>query len=135
MAKEIFISVPVADLQKSVAFYQAIGLEKNADFSNETGAGMVWSDAVMIMLVSREQWRIFTNRPIPDATHSEMAINLSLDSRAAVDAMIQAAGEQGGLVDVNPVQDLGFMYSRDFTDLDGHVFGALWMNPDSESSN
>ena len=131
MAKEVFISLPVANLSTSVAFYQAIGFAKKDAFSNETGAGMIWSDVVMVMLVSHQQWRIFTKRPIADADHSEMSINLSLDSRAAVDAMIQAAADHGGKVDVNPVQDLGFMYSRDFIDLDGHVFGALWMDPNA----
>ena len=56
-------------------------------------------------------------------------LNLSLDSREAVDQMNQAAAANGGRADVNPVQDHGFMYSRDLADPDGHLWGAFWMDP------
>lgn len=128
MSKEVFISMPVNDLAKSMAFYQAIGLKNNPQFTDETAAGMVWSDAVKLMLITHSKWQSLTQRPIPPSTSSEMAINISCDSRAAVDDLILTAAAYGGQVDMNPAQDLGFMYSRDFTDPDGHAWGAFWMD-------
>ena len=75
------------------------------------------------------KWRQFTSRPIPPATSSEVMLALSCDGRGAVDAMNQAAAANGGTADINPVQDLGFLYNRNLADPDGHVWEAMWMNP------
>ena len=128
MSKMIFISLPVNDLAASVNFYQSIGFEKNAQFSDDTGACMVWSEAINVMLLTHGKWRTFTTRPIPPSTSSEVALNFSSDSREEVDAISNAAAANGGTVDINPVQDLGFMYGRDILDLDGHVLGFMWMD-------
>lgn len=128
MAKMIFISLPVVDLPKATAFYEAIGFTHNPRFSDKAGACMVWSEAIHVMLLTHEKWKSFTDRPIPPASSSEVAFNLALDSKEAVDAMNEAAAAHGGIADINPVQDLGFMYSRDLIDPDGHVWGAMWMD-------
>lgn len=127
MSKMIFISLPVTDLAASINFYKALGFENNAQFSDDTAACMVWSEVINVMLLTHEKWRTFTTRPIPPSTSSEVGLNFSCESRAAVDAMSDAAGANGGTVDVNPVQDLGFMYGRDMLDPDGHALGAMWM--------
>ncbi len=127
--KTIFISLPVTDLTKSVAFYTALGFTQNAQFSDPTGACMVWSETISVMLLTHEKWRTFTTRPIPPSTSSEVGFNLSCDSKAVVDAMNAAAAAHGGTADINPIQDLGFMYGRDMADPDGHIWGAMWMDP------
>jgi uncharacterized protein len=129
MTKMIFVNLPVADLPKSVTFYEALGFTNNAAFSDETAACMVWSEAIMVMLLTHEKWRSFTTRPMPASGSSEVSLALSLDAREAVDAMNEAAAASGGSADANPVQDLGFMYGRDLTDPDGHVWGPFWMDP------
>ena len=129
MSKMVFISLPVTDLAVSMNFYKAIGFENNPHFSDASSACMVWSDAIYIMLLTHEKWGTFTTRAIPPSTSSEVALNFSFDSREAVDAVSNAAAANGGTVDINPIQDLGFMYSRDMLDPDGHVFGAMWMDP------
>lgn len=129
MPKMIFISFPVTNLAVSKAFYEAIGFTYNAQFSDDTGACMMWSETIYVMLLTHDKWRTFTTRPIPPSASSEVGLNLSCDSREVVDAMSNAAGANGGTVDVNPVQDLGFMYARDMLDPDGHVLGAMWMDP------
>ncbi len=58
-----------------------------------------------------------------------MILALSCDGRDAVDAMAETAAKQGGAADINPVQDLGFMYSRSLADPDGHVWEPMWMDP------
>jgi uncharacterized protein len=128
MTRTIFISLPVADLGASVAFYQALGFERNPQLSDDSGACMVWSEAIQVMLVGLARWRTFTTRPLPAPGTAGHMLSLALDSRAAVDAMNEAAAAHGGTADVNPAEDLGFMYTRDLADPDGHMWAALWMD-------
>jgi predicted lactoylglutathione lyase len=128
MTKMIFVNLPVVDLPKSKAFYEALGFTSNPAFSDETAASMVWSEAIYVMLLTHDKWKSFTTRPIPPSTSSEVSLALRLDSKEAVDTMNDAAAANGGNGDINPVQDHGFMYGRDFTDPDGHVWGPFWMD-------
>ena len=128
MSRTITISLPVTDLEASKAFYTALGFVNNPQFSDDTAAFMVWSESINVMLLTHAKWRTFTTRPIPPSTSSEVGLNVSCDSREDVDAMNKAASENGGTADINPVQDFGFMYGRDFADPDGHVWGAMWMD-------
>ena len=128
MIKTINISLPVTDLSKSKAFYAALGFTCNPAFSGDTTASMVWSDTISVMLITHDVWRTFTTRPIPPSTHSEVGFQLSLGNRDAVDAMAAAAEANGGTADINPIEDHGFIYTRDLTDPDGHVWGAMWMD-------
>lgn len=129
MNRMIFVNLPVTDLKASTAFYKSIGFKNNPQFTDDTGACMVWSEAINVMLLTHAKWRTFTNRPIPPATSSEVLLALSCESREAVDEMNKAASANGGTADINPVQDLGFMYNRNLADPDGHVWEAMWMNP------
>ncbi|WP_295809813.1 VOC family protein [uncultured Nitratireductor sp.] len=128
MTKMIFVSLPVTDLAKAEAFYDALGFARNSQFSDETSACMVVSETIHVMLMTHAKWQTFTNRPIPPATSSEVMLALSCDSREAVDAMNAAAAAHGGTADINPAQDLGFMYNRNLADPDGHVWEAVFMN-------
>ena len=129
MTRMILVSLPVADLDASTAFYKALGLAPNPQFSDESGACMVWSEAIFVMLVTHAKWRTLTHRPFPAPGTNGHMLSLALDSRNAVDAMNLAAANHGGTADVNPPEDLGFMYTRDLADPDGHVWAALWMDP------
>lgn len=129
MTRMIFVSLPVADLAASMRFYESLGFAEHTGFTDETAACMMWSEAINVMLLTHAKWRTFTSRPIPPPTSSEVGLSLSCENRAAVDRMAEAARAGGGTVDVNPVQDHGFMYGRDVLDPDGHVWGAFWMDP------
>lgn len=128
MTRTIFISLPVADLPASIAFYRALGFEPNPALSDDTGACMVWSEAIQVMLISLPRWRTLTTRPLPPAGSAGHMLSLALESREAVDAMNRAAAAHGGKADVNPPEDLGFMLTRDLADPDGHLWAALWMD-------
>ena len=128
MSKTIFVSLPVTDLEVSMAFYKSIGFTNNPHFTDETAACMVWSETISFMLLTHAKWRTFTNRPIPPKTSSEVMLALSCDSRDSVDAMNSAAAANGGTANINPVEDHGFMYTRDLADPDGHALGAMWMD-------
>ena len=129
MPRMIFVNLPVANLSASRKFYEALGFINNPQFSDDTAACMVLSETISVMLLTHAKWRTFTNRPIPPSTSSEVMLCLSCDSREAVDAMNKAATANGGTADINPMQDLGFMYNRNLADPDGHVWEAMWMNP------
>lgn len=129
MARMIFINLPVSDLPRAMAFYAALGFVNEPRFTDETAAAMQWSETIVVMLLTHAKWRSFTDRPIPDAGSSEVALCINRESRAEVDAMTEAAAAHGGRADVNPPQDHGFMMSRSFTDPDGHVWEPMWMDP------
>ena len=128
MAKMIFVNLPVADVAKSTAFYEAIGFEKNPQFSNAQSSSMVWSDSIYVMLLAHDFYRTITPKQIAD-THTTSAglYALSFDSRAKVDAITEAAIAAGGREAHDP-EDMGFMYSRAFEDFDGHGFGPFHMD-------
>ena len=128
MSKMIFVNLPVSDLKASMAFYEALGFANNAQFTDETAACMVWSEAIHVMLLTHDKWRTFTSRPIPPQTSSEVLLCLSCESREAVDSFNETAAKHGGVADVNPQLDYGFMYGRMLADLDGHVWEMMWMD-------
>lgn len=128
MSRTITVSLPVADLKASVAFYTALGFVNDPQFTDDTAAFMVWSESINIMLLTHASWRRFTDRPIPPKTSSEVGLTVSCNSREEVDAMNKSASENGGTADINPVEDYDFMYGRDFVDPDGHVWGAKWVD-------
>lgn len=128
MTRMIFVNLPVTDLQRSKAFYAALGFTNNPQFSDDSSAAMVWSETIHAMLLTHDKWRGFTSRPIPPSTTSEVMLAISCDSKEEVDRMNDAAAKHGGTADINPKQDLGFMYNRSLADPDGHVWEAAWMD-------
>ena len=128
MSKTIIVSLPVADLNASKAFYSALGFVNNPQFSGTDAAHMVWSETISVMLLTHAKWRTFTTRPIAPKTSSEVGLNISCESREQVDAINKAASENGGAADINPIENHESMYGRDFIDPDGHIWGAQWMD-------
>jgi hypothetical protein len=130
MAKMIFVNLPVTDLARSTAFYEALGGKKNPQFSDATATCIVISEAIHVMLLTHEKYSSFTTRPIADA-HKTSAVLLAMavDSREAVNAIANLAATSGGRADPNPQQDMGFMFGRSVEDPDGHVWEYFWMDP------
>ena len=130
MPKMIFVNLPVADVEKSATFYEAIGFTKDARFSKPgSAAAMVWSDTIVFMILSWGHFADFTSKRIVDAKNEvEALLCLSLDSRHSVDGIVEKAVAAGGKADPGLKQDYGFMYGRSFEDLDGHVFEPMWMD-------
>jgi predicted lactoylglutathione lyase len=125
----IFINLPVTDLARSMAFYEAIGASNVPTFTDDTAAMMRFSEAVNVMLLTHDKWRQFTSKTIPDAkTHAQVLLALSRDSREAVDAITGDAQSAGAVIDPTPKQDYGFMYGRSFEDPDGHIWENVYMN-------
>lgn len=130
MSKMIFVNLPVTDLKRSTAFYEAVGAVKNPAFSDDTASGMVLSDTIHVMLLTHDKWRQFTSKPIVDAhANAQVLLCLSAASRDEVSALVEKAAAAGGKADPTPVQDYGFMFGRSFEDPDGHIWEIMWMDP------
>lgn len=126
MSKTIYINLPVKDLAAATRFYEAIGCEKNEQFSDHQSSSMVWSDTITFQLLTHDYFGTFTPKKIADAhATSEVLLALSRDSREEVDAIVAAAAATGGKADIREPQDMGWLYTRAFQDPDGHAFEAI----------
>ena len=128
MAK-LYINLPITDLEKSTAFYTALGFSKNPDFSNEDASAMIWDESLSVMLLTHGFCANFLwKKTISDAHRTTEVLNaLELDSREMVDELFEKAISAGGKKTID-TYDHGFMYGRDFEDLDGHIWEAFWMD-------
>lgn len=128
MPRQIFVNLPVKDLERSKAFFAALGFTFNPDFTDEKAASMVVSDGIYVMLLTQDFFKTFTKKPVADATKStEVLVCLSCDSRAEVDELVARALAAGGKAPSAP-QDHGFMYQHGFDDLDGHGWELVHMS-------
>jgi predicted lactoylglutathione lyase len=136
MHKQIYVNLPVADLPRSRAFFESLGLHFEPKFSNDQGACLVIHEgSIHAMLLTQDFFRTFTSKPIADATRStEVLVCLSCESRGEVDALVQKALAAGGTAPRAP-QDHGFMYAHGFEDLDGHIWELVAMDPDAAPPN
>lgn len=132
MTKMIFINLPVRDVSRSTAFYEAIGARKNENFSDDSTSCMVFSETIFAMLMTHEKFSQFNAKPIADAKKTNEALfAINADSREEVDALLDKIAAAGGKPDPSPLQDHGFMYSRSFEDPDGHFWEHFWMDPEA----
>jgi predicted lactoylglutathione lyase len=124
----IFVNLPVSDVARATAFYEALGFRRNPMFSNEQASAMVWSDEINVMLLDRAFYATFTDKTLIDAhTTSGVLLAISQDSREEVDAITEAALAAGGR-ETRERQDMGYMYGRAFEDPDGHVWEPMFMD-------
>jgi predicted lactoylglutathione lyase len=128
MLRDIFVNLPVKDLSQSKAFFQALGLNFNPQFTNEKGACLEIAPNIHAMLLVEPFFQGFTQLPIADAKKStEVLIALSCDSRTEVAELVAKAVAAGATTPNAPV-DHGFMFQHGFADLDGHQWEVFWMD-------
>ena len=128
MNKQIFLNVPVADLPKSMAFFKALGYSHNPQFTGDTAACVVISEAISVMLLTHAKFREFTPKAICDTTQAvEVLFCLSCESRQEVDDLVAKAIAAGGAT-YDKAEDFGFMYTHSFVDPDGHGWGLIHMS-------
>ncbi|WP_251081406.1 VOC family protein [Frankia sp. Mgl5] len=125
----LFVNIPVADLERSKAFFAKLGFSFNPSFTDETAACMLVGEQASVMLLSHNKFAEFAKLPMADpATHTLALYCFSVSSREEVDAVAEAALAAGG-VEADGLEDYGFMRSRSFFDLDGHGWQIMWMDP------
>jgi predicted lactoylglutathione lyase len=129
MSRQIFVNLPIKNIERSKAFFGALGFSFNPQFTSEQGACVVISDTIYVMLLVEPFFQTFTKKPIADAARTtEVLVCLSCASRAEVDDLVRKAVAAGGSTP-NAPQDHGFMYGHGFQDLDGHIWELAYMDP------
>lgn len=129
MATQIFVNLPVKDLNRSVKFFTHLGFTFNAQFTDDNATCMIVGENIFVMLLVEPFFRQFTDKPISDATkQTEVLVALSCESRARVDELTSLALAAGGTTPM-PAKDHGFMYQHGFQDPDGHMWEVFWMDP------
>ncbi len=125
----IFVNLPVRDVNASRTFFSSLGYSFNEDFCDDKALCLVLGDNLYAMLLQRAFFQTFTPREVADAQMTtQVLVALSVDSREAVDELVSEAVTAGGAEAREP-QDLGFMYGRSYSDLDGHIWEVLWTDP------
>ncbi len=126
---KLFVNIPVADLQRSITFFEALGFRFNAQFTDASATCMLVGEDAYFMLLTRDKFQTFSRRPIGEPWDETSALfALSVSSRAEVDEMVNKAVAAGG-AHAAPPQDHGFMYGWSFFDPDGHHWEVFWMDP------
>lgn len=129
MTTQIYVNLPVKDLDKSVAFFKAVGFKNNPKFTDKTAACMVITDTINVMLLTHAKFKGFTKKPVADAHKTTEVLNcLVLDSKTKVNKLVDKAVAAGGSETGGESQDHDAMFMRAFDDLDGHTWEILWMD-------
>ena len=136
MTTQIYVNLPVKDLNKSTEFFKAIGFKHNPQFSDKTAACIVFSDDINAMLVTHDKFKGFAKKPIADAHKtSEVLTCLTFDKKARVDEIVDKAITAGASEPKPEPQDNEAMYMRSFNDLDGHIWEIMWMDQKGMEKN
>jgi predicted lactoylglutathione lyase len=130
----LFVNIPVADLERSKAFFSKLGFSYDPAFTDENAACMLVGEQAFVMLLGRETFAQFAKLPIADPTTHTLALYcFSVSTRDEVDAVSTAALAAGG-TEADDAEDHGFMYSRSFFDPDGHGWQVMWMDPAAQAA-
>ena len=129
MPTKIYVNLPVKDLARSTEFFNKLGFSFDERFSNDQAGCLIISDDIYAMLLVEPFFQGFAKKEIADTSKVvEVLIALSVDSRDEVDDLADKALAAGAGYTEEP-EDHGFMYARSFTDLDGHGWQILFMEP------
>ena len=137
-SRKLFVNLPVEDLARSTAFFASLGFSFNPDFTDENATCMLIGEDAYAMLLVKPFFQGFTKLDLPDtARQAQMICAVGVGSREEVDTVVAAAAAGDG-TEVGEAEDLGFMYSRNFADPDGHLWSVFWMDmsqmPDTEQA-
>jgi uncharacterized protein len=135
MTTQIFVNLPVKDLNRTVEFFKRLGFTFNPQFTDENATCMIINDNIFVMLLVEKFFKTFTKKEICDTTkNTEVIIALSTESREKVDEMMQNVFEAGGKESREP-QDHGWMYGRSFQDINGHLWEIIYMDEKALKNN
>ena len=129
MVNSLFVNLPIANLKKSVEFFTELGFTFNPQFTDETSTCMIVSDNIFVMLLEHAKFEGFIDKKIAPRDTAEAILALSCDSQEEVRTLTEKAFAMGARR-LNDPEDMGFMFSWGFEDLDGHLWDVFWMNPD-----
>jgi predicted lactoylglutathione lyase len=131
VSRQLYVNLAVDDLDRSVAFFTALGFSFDPRFTDETATSMIVGEDAFVMLLTKAKFAEFAKKPIVDAAaQTEVLLAVSAGSREGVDELAEAALASGG-AEANDPLDYGLMYSRSFQDPDGHVWEVVWMDQEA----
>lgn len=126
--KQIFINLPVRDLLASVKFYTQLGFVPNPVFSFDDQKCMAWSDQILLMLQNYEMFQTGNGKPIPNPKeHTNSSFTLPVESVEQMNFMVEAALKNGAS-EILPKMVEDFMQVRIISDLDGHIWGIIYLD-------
>jgi predicted lactoylglutathione lyase len=133
MNKQIFINLPVSNLEASTMFYEELGFTKNPAFSNDSASAMVWSEQIFVMLLAHDFYKTFlAGKEIADAKQtSGVLLALSMESKEAVQQFADTAKQNGGdYFQAESGAPTDMMFGYEVQDPDGHTWEPVWMSSD-----
>ncbi|MFX1274181.1 MAG: VOC family protein [Promethearchaeota archaeon] len=134
MNSQIYLNLPVKDLEKSIEFFTKLGFKFNPKFTDENSTCIIVGDDIYVMLLVNKYFKTFTKKEIPETDkNSEVIIAITEDSKERVDFMMDKVNDAGGK-EFRETEDYGWLYGRYFEDLDGHQWAFFWMDPSKKES-
>ncbi|MCA2004780.1 MAG: VOC family protein [Ignavibacterium sp.] len=126
MTRQIFVNLPVKDIARSMQFFRQLGFDFNMQFTDDKAACLVIGENIYAMLLKEEFFKNFTKKEIADSSKvTEVLIAIDVESKEAVDLLVQKAVRAGGTIYSEPA-DHGWMYQHSFADLDGHQWEIFY---------
>lgn len=123
---QIYVNLPVKDVQRTKEFWTKLGFEINEQFSDEKAVCvMMKEDNIYAMFLNEDYFQTFTNKPIAKENTSQVLVAIGLNSREEVDQVVNMALENGAYQHEEP-EDYGWMYQNSFWDLDDHGWNIMF---------
>ncbi|GEN77863.1 VOC family protein [Chryseobacterium hagamense] len=127
-ANQIYVSLPVKDIEQTKTFWTNIGFSVNEKITDEKAVCIVMSDNIFVMFITEDYFQTFSERPVPNGDTTQVLVSLAMNSREEVDRIVDAAVENGAYQHEEP-QDYGWMYQNSFWDINGHGWNITFADP------
>ncbi|AZA85251.1 glyoxalase/bleomycin resistance/extradiol dioxygenase family protein [Chryseobacterium lactis] len=128
-ANQIYVNLPVKDVQKTKEFWTKLGFSINEQFSDDKAACVVMKeDSIYVMFLVEEYFRTFIDRPVAPANTTQVLVAIGLNSREEVDHVVNTALQNGASQHEEP-EDYGWMYQNSFWDINGHGWNITFADP------
>ncbi|BEV03528.1 MULTISPECIES: VOC family protein [Chryseobacterium] len=125
---QIYVNLPVKDVQKTKEFWTNLGFATNEEMSNDKSVCVVMNENIYVMFLTEESFQTFSERPLPNGDTTQVLVAISLDTREEVDQVVNAAVANGATQHEEP-QDYGWMYHNSFWDINGHGWNVMFADP------
>lgn len=125
---QIYVNLPVKDVQKTKEFWTNLGFPIHDEMSNDKSVCVVMNENTYVMFLTEEYFQTFSERPVPKGDTTQVLVAISLDTREQVDHMVNTAVANGATQHEEP-QDYGWMYHNSFWDINGHGWNVMFADP------
>lgn len=126
------LTLGVADLERSLAFYRALGFESQGIIGTEFPGGAValfeLDEGLTLALYGRDDLAADADATFDAPGRGEFSIGHLVRTREDVDAVLAQAEAAGATLTEEPHERPWRIYSGYFRDPDGHLWEIIW-NP------